>query len=666
MKRTFTMAVVAALFFLLAGWGQVASAEEPPIVGRISHLDGELLRYVPEEDDWVLAVLDAPVGAQDVFYSGEGARSEFSFPNETLMRSGGATQVEVVTLGEDLTEVRVASGEVRLYNNGVDSLVKADTPYGYVVAPGGTSFDLYVGEESAEVVVLRGDLEFVHPRNGSEMRYPLRAGSFSLLVDAASVEQGNGDADPEWERWNAERDSAIQRRSKVSTPYLPQDLQSEAYVLEEQGRWERVPYEGGYRQMWRPTRVETGWSPFTCGRWTTWFGDHVWIPYEPFGHLTHHYGGWVLVNGIWYWIPPPSAVGARSVRWHPGRVLWIHTPQHIGWVPLAPHEVCYGLRYWGAGTVVVSQLDLHNIDIVLGRYANIARPVIVNKEIFYSAKGGYTPVPDSERMVIVNHARPAPIIDKTVLMSVPNERDRYRFVDATPQRMPHKSVLEQIRRQERKERVSDPRRLVQDLERIDAGKAGKEGRVKAPVLVNKMVSPSDVNKPHVVFDRKDLRSRPSGAPSKEEPPGVERPSEKAPRRPDVEVSAPVPVSPRHRSLQPGAPTQGGPRPRQELPSHWKGPRPEPEQGEGKEVEKEERSKGPPPAEKPEVQRQRPGEGERTRSQRPEPREPQTPVHPERPKLQLRPETPQRPPKEEGQQHKGKKVQPQQEEQQQRQ
>lgn len=672
MKRPLVIMVGLGFLFLATGWAQGPRAEEVPIVGRISYLEGDLLRYVPEDEDWVLAVLDAPVGPQDIFYSGEGTKAEFSFPNDTLVRSGDATQVEVVAIEEDLSHFRVTSGEVRFQNNALEGVLLVDTSYGHVVAPGGTSLDIYVGEESVEVVALKGEVQFIHSKEGYETRYPVAAGSSSLLADSESVEQGDGGVDPDWERWNAERDQAVQRMSRVSSPYLPEGLQSEAHVLEESGRWERVPYQGGYQQMWRPTRVELGWSPFTCGRWTTWYNEHVWIPYEPFGHVTHHYGGWVVVNGTWYWIPPPRALGIRVVRWHPGRVLWIHTPQHIGWVPLAPHEVYYGSRYWGPGTMVVNQANIYNINIVLGGYANIARPIIVNKQGFYSVKGRYNPVSDSERMLIVNQVRPAPVIDRNVLVNVPNERDRHRFVDATPERRPHRTVVEQLRRREREEKVADPRRLIQDVQKISVGKGGKEGRVKTPAIVNKMVMPSEVEKPHVLFKKKELSGRPPGPPLKHEAPSGPRPSEKSTQMPDVKTPAPIPIRQRPPSVEPVPPTQGEPRPQHETQPQRRGPRPETEQGKDKGMEREDRPKERPAAEKPELQRQPPREAERPKYQRPEPKEPQTPSHTPRPQVQpeppRKPASPQqKPAKEEGQQRKEKrKAQPQQEEQQQRQ
>ena len=42
-----------------ASIGSENSVEEPILVGRISHVEGQLMRYVTEEKDWVVTVKDA-------------------------------------------------------------------------------------------------------------------------------------------------------------------------------------------------------------------------------------------------------------------------------------------------------------------------------------------------------------------------------------------------------------------------------------------------------------------------------------------------------------------------------------------------------------------------------------------------------------------------------
>jgi len=61
-----------------SGLAQVRTGEsaEGVMVGRIAHIDGQLLRYVPEAKDWVATVKDVPFGLNDSLYSEANAKAE--------------------------------------------------------------------------------------------------------------------------------------------------------------------------------------------------------------------------------------------------------------------------------------------------------------------------------------------------------------------------------------------------------------------------------------------------------------------------------------------------------------------------------------------------------------------------------------------------------------
>ena len=86
MKRLLVLLVVlflATVAIVPASW----AADEPPVVvGRVYHIEGDLLRYVPEENDWVAAVRDAPFGTGDTLYTGSQGQSELIVPNGTWIR----------------------------------------------------------------------------------------------------------------------------------------------------------------------------------------------------------------------------------------------------------------------------------------------------------------------------------------------------------------------------------------------------------------------------------------------------------------------------------------------------------------------------------------------------------------------------------------------------
>ena len=236
--------LVFVLFLVLAPFislpaqlrAEKPEGEEPVLVGRISHIEGQVMRYVPEEKDWVATVVDAPFGINDALYTEEGSRAEIIMPNNTWVRIAGDAQVQLILLKEDLTEIDIASSAARFYNKSSQAVIRATTPFGYVMAPARTSFDLYVGEESVEVVALIGTVYFI-PASG-EGKYEVIAGSSSILADNQHVTTGEGHVDNRWDEWNRQRDSLWADRLKArgkSVRYLPPWLYDDAYVFEEHG-----------------------------------------------------------------------------------------------------------------------------------------------------------------------------------------------------------------------------------------------------------------------------------------------------------------------------------------------------------------------------------------------------------------------------------------------
>ena len=427
------------------------SEEQTILVAHISHVEGQLLRYDPDEESWVATVKDAPFGIDDVLHSNEDARAEFIMPNNTWMRIDADTRIQLMTLEEDVTGIDVASGVARFYNKGSDVVIKVTTPFGYVTAPEETGFDLYLDKDSVEVSAFKGTVDFLHTMD--DKRFEVIAGSSSIVANDRLVTSGEGRIDPAWDRWNKDRDNLWTKRAKLkgeSVKYLPPALHHEAYVLEKYGRWTRVYYGGSYYYLWRPVYVGVGWAPFTVGRWTVWSGDHCWIPSEPFGHITHHYGNWVFVGGFWYWAPPVARVMIHlgpplldiEFAWYPGRVAWIHSGVHIGWVPLAPKEPYYCHHRWGPRAVVVKNVNIANINIRIDRYRHVDHAVIIDIEGFHRAKNykrlGVTHI---DRRALVNNYRVAHVVDRAVIKNYKNNRQRYNFTNVQVTRKPDRKLM---------------------------------------------------------------------------------------------------------------------------------------------------------------------------------------------------------------------------------
>ncbi len=513
--------VLIALTAALPAGSRAAPREEGPVVvGRVSHIEGELLRYVPEEKDWVPILPDVPFGLEDSLYSDQDARAEIVFPNSTWVRIGGNTQIQAIALDEDVTEVDVASGIARFYNRGSQGVIKATTPFGYVLAPAGSMFDLYVGDESLEVIALKDSVELIHSQD--EARYEVQTGSSSLLVDARSAAAGQGMVDAEFDDWNGQRDSLWARRLEVkgdSTRYLPPELNDDAYQFEENGRWERVQYEGEFRELWRPTTVGPEWAPYTNGRWTTYYGDQCWVPSEPFGYTTHHYGNWVFIDSCrcWYWAPPVAApVGVArpwtvSYGWYPGRVSWIYSDANVGWAPLAPYEPYYSNTYWGPASVAVATLSLATAAVNLATLHHLDHAVFVGHRNFWGVDNYHGHfVRNINRTTIINNYYGSTVVDRRVLRDFDRRRDRFNFVNREVRFKPHRSVVERIDRNRRlavrQERI-EARQLMREARGVREGRLDRSSRVERPRVSNRLVSADRVDRPasEVKFEQRELK-----------------------------------------------------------------------------------------------------------------------------------------------------------------
>jgi hypothetical protein len=430
------------------GSRQHAQEKEGVLVGRISYVEGELLRYVPEQKDWVLTVKDSPFGLEDALYSGSDGKAEFLMPNSTWVRIGANTQVQMIALKGDATEIDVASGMARFVDRSSTAVIKATTPFGYVVAEPGSAFDVYVGDESVEVIGIRGKVEFIHDVDGA--KYEVVPGAMSILADNRQATAGEGKVDTAWDEWNSSRDTVLTQNIETrgdSVNHLPEGIREDSRVLDENGRWERVYYEGQYREVWRPTHVETDWAPYTEGRWTDWYGDQCWIPYEPFGYVTHHYGYWFSANNYWYWSPPIVSVGIGGpflgigFGWYPGRVGWLYSGINIGWWPLLPWEPFYCNHWWGPWGF--HNFGVVNININSYRYAN--RAVFVNQRNFYGVNNYHgVRVTDVNRAAIGSQYHATPVLHNAVLGNTGNANQRYSFTNANPTARPNQAVTARV------------------------------------------------------------------------------------------------------------------------------------------------------------------------------------------------------------------------------
>ena len=491
-RIVFLAVLFACAFFAPSARGEI-------VVGRITAVEGQLLRFVPDQNDWVATVRDAPFGVEDALYSDQEGKAEIIMPDNIWIRLGGSTQLQLIAAKPEAIEVDVSLGVVRIFNESADSVIKATTPFGYVVAPQNASFDLYVGDQSVEVVALSGTVDFIHGADNA--KYEVVSGEASVIANATQVGTGEGTVEEDWSAWNQTRNDVWAKRDAEavqSAQYLPEALKNDAYELEENGRWERVSsYQGREIEMWRPTEVAEDWAPFTAGRWTEWNGDNTWVPDEPFGYTTHHYGNWINIYGRWYWQPPPPSEPEPS--WYPGRVAWVGSDDDVGWVPLAPEEPYYSHRQWGPAATVITAGVATGIAVASLRYWN--RAVFVPEKRFYG-ENNYARIRTHDHMnrkFDSSRYRSSPDFNKVLGDRQATRRDRFAFTNAEVKNKPHQSVNEHIRRNQGASKQAatefNAKSVRQTLKNAKTTAPSKQAEVSAPRITNKFVPANQVNKP---------------------------------------------------------------------------------------------------------------------------------------------------------------------------
>jgi len=137
------------------------------------------------------------------------------------------------------------------------------------------------------------------------------------------------------------------------------------------GSWIEVDYGV---IVWRPTIIRNNWTPYNVGRWVWTYDGWYWDSYEPFGHVTYHYGRWYYDDYYgWLWYP--------DYEWAPAWVEWRYDNDYIGWAPLHPYavfSVSVGIYFTNTYYTPYSYWNYVN-------YANFCDPYVYN----YYVEPGY-------------------------------------------------------------------------------------------------------------------------------------------------------------------------------------------------------------------------------------------------------------------------------------
>lgn len=317
------------LVFSLSSLCGIAAAQDDFRIARLSYLEGHVSFQHTDEVDWSAASINMALQPGDRIYTGDNGRAEIEFDDGSVLRLAEKTDVEILTLKEQLIQLRVLIGLCSLTGrSNVEFEVNTPAAAFTTTEKGSYRFDIVENGDS-DAIVRKGGLDAVnnrinrHVQSGEILHVP--------AADNATEVLSKYDQRDAWDEWNDRRnaDSA----AYASRQYLADNVYVGVSDLDRYGSWVNLDM---YGPAWVPM-VGASWSPYWEGRW--WYRPlwgWTWVSYEPWGWLPYHYGSWYRHSSFgWCWIPGPS-YGFNF--WSPGLVRFYRGGDWVSWVALGPGD----------------------------------------------------------------------------------------------------------------------------------------------------------------------------------------------------------------------------------------------------------------------------------------------------------------------------------------
>ena len=402
---------LSRLAVLLAGLGLAFAAlaqdngtpvDPPGRVARLSYTQGDVSFVPAGENDWVQAQLNRPLITGDKLWTDRGSRATLEI-GASAVRMDQSTSFDFLNLTDNAAQMELTQGTLnvrvrRLYDG---QSYEVDTPtLAFVVnRVGEFRIDVDPNGQSTIVTVLSGGGD-VYGEGGA--RFAVQEGQSVTFRDPQLRDyQVNDLPRPDaFDDFCHERDTRWDNSS--SRRYVSEDVIG-YQDLDSYGAWNDVPE---YGNVWYPTSVAVGWSPYHYGHWG-WVGAYgwTWIDDAPWGFAPFHYGRWAYIGNRWGWCPGPVAVrpvyAPALVAFIGGRGgfgINVSVGGPIGWFPLGFRDVYvppYRVSRNYFTQVNVSNTVINNT-VINNYYGNYSRGNVNYTQINYANRnvvGAVTAVP---------------------------------------------------------------------------------------------------------------------------------------------------------------------------------------------------------------------------------------------------------------------------------
>jgi hypothetical protein len=310
---------------------------------RVSYLNGEVSFLRQGAQDWAPATVNMPLAPGDIIYTGPAGNAEIQIGPRAFVRAAYGAQLGLDNQEPDFTQIRVTAGyaAVDLRELQPGHSVELDTPGGAFTMERPGYYHAEVGQDSTTFRTHRGGTATMTPSGGQATPVATNQQIVITGAEAPHVETTAAAQLSAWDHWNYQRSDYLVQ--PASAKYVGSAMYG-AEALDQSGSWRTVET---YGSVWVPTGVQSGWVPYSTGRWI-WdprFG-WTWLDEAPWGWAPYHYGRWVYAGGFWAWAPGPVLV---RPAYSPALVVFLGGPVVVGrpfyWAPLGWGEPV--VRWWG-------------------------------------------------------------------------------------------------------------------------------------------------------------------------------------------------------------------------------------------------------------------------------------------------------------------------------
>src|SRR4051812_9490605 len=263
------------------------SYDDPPDrAARLSYLQGDVSMQPAGEDDWAPAILNRPLTTGDKLWAERGARAEIQV-GPADVRLGDDTGFSFLNVDDDTIQMRMTAGVIYVNVRELqgNDHIEIDTPNIALTVLRAGSYRVEVNDagDATTVKISEGEAEADGP--GQNVIVHAQQVATFRGEDQLVAEWGSLGSPDEFDRWNLERDRRDVRVASSRTAEYVSPEVTGYEDLDDNGSWSSEPE---YGNVWTPTRVVAGWSPYRYGRWVwvspwgwTWIDDAPW-GYAPF------------------------------------------------------------------------------------------------------------------------------------------------------------------------------------------------------------------------------------------------------------------------------------------------------------------------------------------------------------------------------------------------